>query len=154
RVVPPRAGRMIPLDELTLEIESVDLERKEVAVNPEFSRATTTIHLRGGGHEGLGEDVVYLAQLHDDVPVPDVVGGWTLASCSESLEGFAFFKDQPEDGAGLDYRRWAWESAALDLTLSQAGTGLAELLGRTRAPVTYVVSTRVTNVEPLLELYP
>jgi hypothetical protein len=145
---------MIPLEDLTLEIDGVELERKEIAVTPEFRRATTTVRLRGGGHEGLGEDVVYLAQLHDDVPVPDVVGSWTLASFSESLDGFAFFREKLEDDAGVDYRRWAWESAALDLALTQAGIGLADVTGRTPRPVTYVVSTRVTNVEPLLELYP
>ena len=112
------------------------------------------MQLRGGGEEGLGEDVTYLADLHDDVPVPDVAGSWTLESFSESLEGFQFFAGLPEDNAAFDYRRWAWESAALDLALSQAGTNLADAVGRVARPVTYVVSTRVTNVEPLLELYP
>src|SRR5690606_7529090 len=38
------------------------------------------------------------------------------------------------------YRRWALESAALDLALRQAGRSLAEALGRAPAPVEYVVS--------------
>jgi hypothetical protein len=139
---------------LALEIEGVELGRKEIQVSPEFRRVTTIVQLRGGGKEGLGEDVTYLADLHDDVPVPEVAGRWTLDSFSESLDGFGFFADLPEDNAAQDYRRWAWESAALDLALSQAGTNLADVLGRARRPVTYVVSTRVTNVEPLLEVYP
>ncbi len=110
--------------------------------------------LRGGGEEGLGEDVTYLADLHDDVPVPAVAGSWTLESFSESLDGFRFFAGLPEDNAAYDYRRWAWESAALDLALTQAGTNLADAVGRVARPVTYVVSTRVTNVESLLEVYP
>jgi hypothetical protein len=139
---------------LALEIEDVELGRHEVAVSPEFRRVTTIVKLRGGGEEGHGEDVTYLADLHDDVPVPDVAGSWTLESFSDSLEGFQFFADLPEDNAAYDYRRWAWESAALDLALSQAGTNLADAVGRAARPVTYVVSTRVTNVEPLLEVYP
>jgi hypothetical protein len=142
------------LSELALEIESVELGRKEIQVSPEFRRVTTIVHLRGGGDEGLGEDVTYLADLHDDVPVPEIAGRWTLDSFSGALDGFRFFADLPEDNAAQDYRRWAWESAALDLALSQAGTNLADFVGRERRPVTYVVSTRVTNVMALLELYP
>jgi hypothetical protein len=88
------------------------------------------------------------------VPKAPVAGTWTLDSLSASLEGFPFFGDRPQDNAAVDYRRWAWESAALDLALRQAGTTLADVLGRERRPVTYVVSTRVVNVRPLLELYP
>ena len=115
---------------------------------------TTIVQLRGGGEEGLGEDVTYLADLHDDVPVPPVAGSWTLGSFSESLDGFGWFADLPEDNAAFEYRRWAWESAALDLALSQAGLTLADAVGKVARPVTYVISTRVTNVEPLLEVYP
>jgi len=139
---------------LALAIDGVELERAEIAVSPEFLRVTTTVHLRGGEHEGRGEDVTYLAELHERVPVPDIAGRWTLASFSESLDGFRFFEGTPDDQAGIDYRRWAWESAALDLALSQAGTNLGEVVGRSPRPVTYVVSTRVTKVEPLLEVYP
>src|SRR5439155_25371124 len=136
------------------EIDDVALEQMELAVSPEFRRVTTTVHLRGGGAEGLGEDVTYLADLHEDVPVPEVAGRWTLESFSESLDGFRFFGAQVEDSAANDYRRWAWESAALDLALCQAGTTLEDVVRREPKPVTYVVSTRVTNVQPLLELYP
>ena len=139
---------------LALEIDEVELGRNELEVSPEFRRVTTIVQLRGGGEEGLGEDVTYLADLHDDVPLPQIAGRWTLASFSEHLTGFRFFAALPEDDAAQDYRRWAWESAALDLALSQAGTNLADVLGRERRPVRYVVSTRVTNVSSLLELYP
>jgi hypothetical protein len=140
--------------ELALTIEGIELELREIAVSPEFRRVTTTVHLRGGGQEGLGEDVTYQAELHEDFPLPDVAGRWTLASFSESLEGFRFFRGAPEDQAGVDYRRWAWESGALDLALRQAGSSLGDLVGRAPRPVTWVVSTRVTKVVPLLELYP
>ena len=41
------------------------------------------------------------------------------------------------------YRRWAFESAALDLALRQAGTGIAEALGREPRPVNFVCSMRL-----------
>ena len=145
---------MTQLTDLALEIESVELGRKEIMVSPEFRRVTTIVQLRGAGEEGLGEDVTYMADLHDDVPVPPVAGSWTLGAFSESLDGFRWFADLPEDNAAFDYRRWAWESAALDLALSQAGLTLADAVGKVARPVTYVISTRVTNVEPLLEVYP
>ena len=92
---------------LALEIEGVELERRELAVSPEFRRVTTTIHLHGGGEEGLGEDVTYQADLHDTFPEPAVAGEWTIASFSESLAGFSFFDTELPDNAANDYRRWA-----------------------------------------------
>jgi hypothetical protein len=59
-----------------------------------------------------------------------------------------------------DYRRWAYESAALDLALRQAGTNLAAAVGREPRPVTFVMSLRLgepATIEPLsrrLESYP
>ena len=58
------------------------------------------------------------------------------------------------------YRRWAFESAALDLALRQAGQPLHEVLGREPRPVTFVVSLRLGEPATLapvtrrLELYP
>ena len=144
---------MLDLDR-SLEIEDVRLERLALAVSPEWTRATTVVHLRGAGAEGIGEDVTYQPELHDRVPAPDVAGRWTLDSFSAHLDGFDLFEDAPEDSAARDYRRWAWESAALDLALNQAGVSLAETLGTEARPVTYVVSTRAANVLPLLERFP
>ena len=41
------------------------------------------------------------------------------------------------------YRRWAFESAALDLALRQAGRSLADVLGREARPLNFVVSMRL-----------
>jgi L-alanine-DL-glutamate epimerase-like enolase superfamily enzyme len=64
-----------------------------------------------------------------------------------------------------NYRRWAFDSAALDLALRQAGKSLGEVVGREPAPLTYVVSMRLKGfgeegpetagkVHRLLERYP
>ena len=114
------------LMELGLEIEGVELERRELAVSPEFRRVTTTVHLRGGGEEGLGEDVTYQADLHDTFPEPAIAGQWTIALFLRVARGAS--RSSPpsfRDNAAYDYRRWAWESAALDLALRQAGRSLA-----------------------------
>jgi hypothetical protein len=140
--------------DLELVIESVGLERKELPVSKEWSRVTTIVHLSGDGVEGVGEDVTYQPEPHDRPRRPDVAGSWTLGSLSTHFDGFDFFENPPEDDAARDYRRWAWESAALDLALKQGGTDLGRTLERERKPLTYVVSTRAANVSPLLEFYP
>jgi hypothetical protein len=142
-----------PLLELPVEIEGFVLERLEVQFG-EWTRATTVVHLSGGGFEGVGEDVTYQPEHHADPPRPDVAGRWTLESYSRALDGFEFFPEEPADPAARDYRRWAWESAALDLALAQRGLTLAEALGREARPVRYAVSTRGENVRLLLEQYP
>ena len=50
------------------------------------------------------------------------------------------------------YRRWAFESAALDLALRQQGIPLTEALGREAQPVTFVASLRLgepPTIEPV-----
>jgi hypothetical protein len=55
--------------------------------------------------------------------------------------------------ASRDYRRWAFESAALDLALRQSGRSLGELVARDDRPVRFVASTRAA-VEPYLSFNP
>ena len=55
--------------------------------------------------------------------------------------------------ASRDYRRWAFESAALDLGLQQAGRSLADAAGREARPVRFVLSTR-GDIGPWLEFDP
>ena len=139
--------------ELEVVVDGADLEQLELGLG-EWTRKTTVVHLRGGGHEGLGEDVTYQPEEHDDPPRPDLSGTQTLAELSRRLDDVELFDHRPLDAATPDYRRWGWESAALDLALAQNGLTLGEALGRAPQPLTYVVSTRAENVRPLLERYP
>jgi hypothetical protein len=115
-----------------LEIDGYELERLEKPVTRGFTRVTTLVHLRGGGEEGIGEDVTWYAEHHDREQAAGAVlpllGSWTLESFSDALE-------MPDP-----HRRWAYESAALDLALRQTRTSLAEVVGREPQPVTFVVS--------------
>jgi hypothetical protein len=134
--------------DLPLSVEGYELEGLKVQPVPEFERLTTIIHLKGGGTDGIGEDVVYDAldhiALQDAGPVLDLAGNHTFASFSEKLEELPLFPEPPEREVSVNYRRWAFESAALDLALRQAGTPLHEVLGREPKPVTFVVSMRLT----------
>jgi L-alanine-DL-glutamate epimerase-like enolase superfamily enzyme len=151
------------VSDLPLVVESHELERLEQAVSSDFTRVTTQVHLRGAGEEGIGEDVTYSGDDHDALhgaPPQPLEGEWTLASFSEHLDGLELFPEPPGMEAFRDYRRWGFESAALDLALRQAGTTLAEALGREPRPLRFVVSLRLgepSSLEPvrsLLERYP
>jgi hypothetical protein len=128
---------------LELEIEEFGTQRRDAAVSSEFTRVTTTVVLHGGGAIGEGEDVTYQAEDHDDFPELRERGRFTLDELSRQLDAYALH----------DYRRWAFESAALDLALRQNGVSLGEVLGLAYKPVRFVVSTRL-EIRPWLELYP
>jgi hypothetical protein len=117
---------------LPLEVEGYELERLEKPVTRGFTRVSTVVHLRGGGEEGVGEDVTWYAEHHDREQAAGAIlplaGSWTLDAFSDALE-----IDEP-------WRRWAYESAALDLALRQAGTTLAAAVGREPKPVSFVIS--------------
>ncbi len=131
---------------LPLEIESYELEPLEREVARGFTLRRTTVALRGAGEEGQGEEVDYdpsqqqqFQARRSELPF---AGRHTLESFSILQAG------------QTEYRRWAFESAALDLALRQAGLGLAEALGLKQQPVRFVVSTRVANVPSWLAAAP
>ena len=130
--------------DLPLSIDGYELEGLELQARDDFLRKTTVVHLQGGGEEGIGEDVTYHADEHDRLQArgPDLplAGLWTLQSFSERLGTLPLFETEPAMHAYLDYRRWGFESAALDLALRQAGLSLGEAAGRNARPISFVVS--------------
>jgi hypothetical protein len=142
--------------DLPLEIESYALEGLERGISSVFTRHTTVIRLRGGGHEGIGEDVTYdendqRAFQHEGPSLP-LAGTFTVAGFSKLLDRLSLFPSGPALEPFRDYRRWALESAALDLALQQAGRSLAEALDREPRPVSFVVSLRLgepPTIEPV-----
>jgi L-alanine-DL-glutamate epimerase-like enolase superfamily enzyme len=127
---------------LDLNVEEVTTERKSVEVSTQFTRVTTTVVLAGEGEQGRGEDVTYTAEDHDWFPELDPSGRMTLGELSSQLDGLRLFEAEPKMGASADYRRWAFESAALDLALRQNDLSLGAALEREYSPVRFVVSTR------------
>ncbi len=152
------------LADLGVEIEDYALEPLQATVSSEFERKSTVIRLRGAGEEGLGEDVTYDAVDHEILqaagPTLALAGRFTLASFSARLAELRLFPQPPQREVSGRYRTWAYESAALDLALRQAGTTLHAALGREPRPVRFVVSLRLgepPSLAPLrqrLELYP
>ncbi|OLE01413.1 MAG: enolase [Actinobacteria bacterium 13_1_20CM_4_69_9] len=130
------------LRDLELVVEDVRTEQRSVEVSTEFTRVTTLVVLSGGGQEGRGEDVTYTAEDHEWFPSLEAPGASSLGAFSASLDGLALFAGEPAMAASRDYRRWAFESAALDLALRQAGISLGEAVEREYRPVRFVVSTR------------
>jgi hypothetical protein len=143
--------------DLPLEIEELGFEQASYQVSEQFVRRTTTVKLLGGWRTGRGEDVTYAGEEHEEerLPRPDLAGAWTLGSFSEHLDGVDLFPAAaPDQAAYRDYRRWAFESAALDLALQQAGTSLGAAVGRGAKPLKFVSSTRATSLDGWLGLYP
>ena len=119
--------------DLPVEIDSYELEPREAKASPDVrpqddgrppARRGPRGHRRGrhvlgrgpGGAPGRGIDAPAGGQPH---------AGRLLAS----LDRLALFPSGPGMDAFLDYRRWAYESAALDLALRQAGLSLADAGG-------------------------
>jgi hypothetical protein len=150
--------------ELPVEVESYELEPHELEVSSDFTRLTTVIRLHGGGEEGVGEDVTYDALDHiaqqDAGPSLPLAGSYSLGGLCEKIGGLDLFPSEPVRDVSRLYRRWAFESAALDLALRQAGRSLADVLDREMRPVTFVMSMRLPpppTVDPVrkrLDKYP
>jgi hypothetical protein len=132
------------LSALPVVIESYEFERRYAAMSYGFERVTTVVRLRGGGVEGLGEDVSPHGEedntLHVARPELPLAGEWTLGSlCAHLAELDQWPVPAPWDMMKR-WRNWAFESAALDLALNQAGRPLHEVVGREPRPVRFVNS--------------
>jgi L-alanine-DL-glutamate epimerase-like enolase superfamily enzyme len=146
------------LAELPLLIEGYELEGNEAALSSEFVRKTTVIRLHGSGVEGLGEDVTYAAEDQEALQRAGaarwpLAGQWTLESFAEHLRSLDLFPEPTDRSEFRLYRNWAFDSAALDLALRQAGTTLHAALGRECRPLSFVASLRLgepPSLEPLL----
>ena len=150
--------------DLPFVLDDYALDGLEQQVSSQFMRRTTVIRLRGEGQEGVGEDVTYDGDdqlaLQGEGPTLPLAGEHTIESFSRLLEALNLWPAGPDRDDYRNYRRWAYESAALDLALRQAGRSIGEAVEREPRPVTYVVSMRFPDppttepVRRLLEHYP
>jgi hypothetical protein len=154
------------LSRLPVLIESYAFERLSAQLAHGFERVTTRVRLKGAGADGVGEDVSPFEgeddTLHVTEPALALGGEWKLGSLCERL---VELRDEqwpvpPQWEMGLRWRNWAFESAALDLALNQAGRPLHEIVGREPAPVRFVNSLGLGDpptFDPIarrLELHP
>jgi hypothetical protein len=132
------------LGTLPLQIESYELERLSARLANDFERITTRIRLIGGGVDGLGEDVSphdgEADTLHVAGPVLPLAGDWTLQSFCDHLATLDQWPVPPRWDVARRWRHWAFEAAALDLALNQAGRALHDVVEREPEPVRFVNS--------------
>ena len=151
------------LADLSLRVDRTARSRRRRETSSGFRRVTTVVELHGQGTTGFGEDVTYESDDHDALAAADafdLAGEYTFAEFSERLDEIELFPTSPPDQERFrHYRRWALESAGLDLALRQSELCLGAALDREYDPVRFVVSTRLPGGEPdraeqLLAAYP
>ena len=129
---------------LPLHVESYEFDRRSATMAYDFERVTTVVRLSGAGAEGLGEDVSPFEgednTLHVWKPELPLAGEWTLESFCDLVPKLDLWPTPPEWDGAVRWRRWAFESAALDLALAQAGLPLHEAVGREPQPLRFVNS--------------
>lgn len=130
---------------LPLTVDGYRLEGRSRTVGRGFERRTTLVRLSGAGESGVGEDVTYEAgdqvRFQQDGDAFALAGRYALEEFAARLDTLDLFGGRtPENPASPDYRRWAFESAALDLALRQNGQSLAGALERQPRPVRFIVS--------------
>jgi hypothetical protein len=132
--------------DLPLHVDGYYLEPLEREVARDFTLRRTVVVLHGQGEEGRGEDVDYDPHVQQQFQARR--GELPLAG-RHTVDSFSLLH-----AGQTEYRRWAFESAALDLALRQAGLSLGEAIDRAQQPVRFVVSTRIANVAGWRALYP
>ena len=122
-----------------------------------FTKVSIVVRLTGDGHEGLGEDITWdqidqIEQLRGAGDLSWLRGTRTLDELSTLLGLADLFPVEPIRDSSRFFRRWAFESAALDLALRQNGLSLQDAVGRVAKPVTFVVSIRLGDPADLTPL--
>jgi L-alanine-DL-glutamate epimerase-like enolase superfamily enzyme len=147
------------LARLPVTIKSYGLQPLKRATPAGWLRHTTVVHLQGEGEEGAGEDVNYDAGEQAVFQAAGahlpLAGTFTIAAFSAHLDRLNLFPSPPGSPASRLYRRWAFESAALDLALRQAGLSLPAALERKPRATRFVVSLGLGDppeVEPLSDI--
>lgn len=149
------AGLFDRLAGLEVEVDHLAFERLEFET-VRWVRVSTVVAISGGGETGRGEDVSYATpdqDAHQRMDLPRLSGRRTLAEWSAALDQINLFPVPPSVPEARDYRRWAYESALLDLALRQDGLSFATALGREARPVRFCASP-TGDPHGLLDRYP
>jgi len=143
--------------DLPLRIDRCELVPLVRDTSSGFTKVSIVVRLTGDGCEGQGEDITWdqidqIELLRRAGDLSWLRGRRTLDEFSTLLGLADLFPVEPIRESARDYRRWAFESAALDLALRQSGLSLQDAVGRTAQPVTFVVSTRIADSAGLATL--
>jgi len=142
--------------ELEMQVDGYQLESRELDTEGGWVRKSTLVRLQGGGLEGVGEDVTYQVEdqewFQQQGPKFALPKRASLSGFSRGLDPFDLFSGRaPADPAARLYRRWAFESAALDLALQQNGLSLAKALDLEPGKLRFVASL---GLDPAGDLAP
>ena len=112
-----------------------------------FTKVSIVARLSGGGHVGEGEDITWdqidqIEFLRGGDHLTWLRGARTFDEFSTLLGLANLFPVEPIRESARFYRRWAFESAALDLALRQSGLALHDVVDRPVRPVNFVASVR------------
>jgi hypothetical protein len=123
-----------------------------------FTKVSIVVRLGGEGHDGEGEDITWdqidqIEFLRGGHQLTWLRGVRTFDEFSTLLGLADLFPVEPIRDSGRFYRRWAFESAALDLALRQSGLSLHDALGRPARPVNFVASVRIGDPPSLGPLH-
>jgi hypothetical protein len=144
--------------QLPLVIERCELLPLVRDTSSGFTKVSIVVRLSGGGHEGEGEDITWdqidqIELLRGGDRLTWLRGGRTFDEFSTLLGLANLFPVDPIRDSARFYRRWAFESAALDLALRQSDISLQDAVGRHAQPVRFVASVRLGEPPSLGPLY-
>jgi hypothetical protein len=123
-----------------------------------FTKVSIVIRLSGGSHVGEGEDITWdqvdqIEFLRGGDDLTWLHGTRTFDEFSRLIGLANLFPVEPIRDSARFYRRWAFESAALDLALRQNGLSLQDAVARPARPVNFVVSVRIADPPSLVPLH-
>ena len=143
---------------LPLLIERCELQPLVRDITSGFTKVSTVVRLSGGSHVGEGEDITW--DQVDQIELLRGGGDFHWLHGERTLDGFGsllgqvnLFPKPPIRESARYYRRWAFESAALDLALRQNGLSLERAVGRQARPVNFVASIRLGDPPSLRGLH-
>jgi hypothetical protein len=142
---------------LPLVVERCELQPLVRDTTSGFTKVSTVVRLSGGSHVGEGEDITW-----DQIDQIELLRGadrLTWAHGARTFDEFStllglanLFPVEPIRDSARFYRRWAFESAALDLALRQNGLSLQDAVHRSAEPVEFVASVRIGDPPTLRPL--
>jgi len=149
---------------LPLRIDSYSVAPLSAPMGADRVRRTSQVRLSGAGADGIGEDATPIEEdqlaFQEAAATLPVAGEWTIDSFSSHLATLDLYPKPPAHDRLRSFRRWAFESAALDLALRQGARSLADALGRELRPLTFVNSIHLADppsfkpIHERLELFP
>lgn len=155
---------MEEIESLKLKITACDHTANYQKIIDGSVHRTSTINIYGDGKTGYGEDVTFLPQYHDDLEgvCRRVVANdhLTLGEFVKSIRELEIFGVKPNDHESVCCRRWAFESAALNLALKQNSKSIGDFTNIQWVNPSYVVSLRVQSpkeidrIKSILDILP